>query len=129
MAIERATNQSAAKLVEEKIWQPLSPEQDAVVVVDSSGFPYFGAGMNACARDLARFGEMLGLNGRYNGRQIVPEKWVEDTARGNEEAKELFAACHQVWVGKLRGSCVLHHLRESGYRCGGGQTVHSPGFG
>jgi hypothetical protein len=92
MAVERATQQSVAKLVEEKIWQPLGPEQDAVVVVDSSGFPYFGAGMNACARDLGRFGEMLAQNGRYRGIQIVPESWVEDTANGNEQVKALFAA-------------------------------------
>lgn len=128
MAIERATQQSAAKLVEEKIWQPLGPEQDAAVVVDSSGFPYFGAGMNACARDLARFGEMLAQNGRYNGRQIAPERWVEDTADGNEQVKALFAAGaysglfagghyrNQVWADSTRGLLVCIGIH--------GQTIY-----
>jgi CubicO group peptidase (beta-lactamase class C family) len=128
MAVERATNQSAAKLVEEKIWQPLGPEQDAVVAVDSSGFPYFGAGMNACARDLARFGEMLARNGHYNGRQIVPEKWIEDTARGNEEAREHFAAGayaglipgghyrNQVWADSAQGHLICIGIH--------GQTIY-----
>lgn len=92
MAIERATNQSVAQLIEERIWQLLAPEQDATVAVDASGFPYFGAGMNACARDLARFGQMLVQNGDYNGRQIVPASWVEASLRGDDTVKALFAA-------------------------------------
>lgn len=92
MAIERATNQSLAKLMEQKLWQPLQPEQDAVVVVDATGFPYFGAGMNACARDLARFGQMLAQNGEYNGKQLVPAAWVADCVNGNDNLKALFAA-------------------------------------
>ena len=91
MVIERATNQSVTTLLEEKLWQPLAPEQDASVVVDSSGFPYFGAGMSACARDLARFGQLLAQNGELNGVQIVPADWVVDTLQGNDELKRLFA--------------------------------------
>jgi len=91
MAVERATRQPVAALLEEKLWQPLKPEQDASVVVDSSGFPYFGAGMSACARDLARFGQMLAQDGELNGVQIVPAEWVADTLHGNKELKRLFA--------------------------------------
>ena len=91
MAVERATNTSVALLVEQKIWQPLGPEQDASVVVDSSGFAYFGAGMSACARDLGRFGQMLAQNGSYNDRQIVPADWVCDTLQGTDELRRLFA--------------------------------------
>lgn len=92
MALERATNTSVATLLEQKLWQPLNPEQDACIVVDSSGFPYLGAGMNACARDLARFGQMLVQNGRYNGQQVVPADWINDTLQGNDTLRELFAA-------------------------------------
>ena len=48
--------------------------------------------MNACARDLARFGQMLVQNGDYNGRQIVPASWVEASLRGDDTVKALFAA-------------------------------------
>lgn len=92
MAVERATNKPVASLMETKLWQPLRPEQDAVVVVDSSGFPYFGAGMNTCARDLARFGQMLAHNGDYQNTQIVPSAWIQDSLMGNDELKTLFAA-------------------------------------
>jgi CubicO group peptidase (beta-lactamase class C family) len=128
MTLERATNQSAAKLMEQKIWQPLGPEQDAVVVVDSSGLPYFGAGMNVCARDLARFGQMLAQNGYYNGRQIVPSAWVEDSMLGNDEVKSLFAAGdyadmipgghyrNQIWADSTRGLLVCIGIH--------GQTIY-----
>jgi len=92
MAVERAANRGVASLLEEKLWQPLATEQDASVVVDSSGFPYFGAGMSACARDLARFGQMLAQNGELNGTQIVPADWITDTLQGNDDLKRLFAA-------------------------------------
>lgn len=128
MAVERATNQSVATLVEQKLWQPLGPEQDAVVVVDASGFPYFGAGMNACARDLARFGQMLADNGRYNGKQIVPSAWIEKCLLGDDQLKALFAAGdyaemlpgghyhNQIWADSVRGLLVCIGIH--------GQTIY-----
>ena len=60
-----------------------------------------GAGMNACARDLARFGLMLLDNGAYNGSQIVPAAWVEQTRDGTEELRRMFAetAYADSWPG------------------------------
>ena len=71
--------------------QKLGPEQDAAIVVDRIGFPYVGAGMNACARDLARFGQMLLQDGEFNGRQVVPAAWVRNTRNGSDELRRLFA--------------------------------------
>ena len=90
--IERATNTPFCEFFAQRLWQPLGPEQDANVVVDPTGLPYMGAGMSACARDLARFGEMLRNDGFYNDRQILPASWVRDTRLGNDELRELFAA-------------------------------------
>ena len=90
--IERATNTPFCEFFAQRLWQPLGPEQDANVVVDPTGLPYMGAGMSACARDLARFGEMLRNDGFYNNQQILPASWVRDTRLGNDELRELFAA-------------------------------------
>lgn len=128
MAVERATNQPLAKLMEQRLWQPLNPEQDAAVVVDASGLPYFGAGMNACARDLARFGQLLAQNGQYNGKQVVPSAWVEDTLNGNDELKGQFAAGdyaemfpgghyrNQTWADAPRGLLICIGIH--------GQTIY-----
>lgn len=120
MAIERATGQSLAALMEARIWQRLRPGQDAAVVVDRTGFPYFGAGLNACARDLARFGQLLLDDGRHGGEQVVPAAWVQDTVRGSADLRAQFAASeyaamiagghyrNQVWAAADRG--VLYCL-------------------
>ena len=89
--IERATNTPFCEFFAQRLWQPLGPEQDANVVVDPTGLPYMGAGMSACARDLARFGEMLRNDGFYNNQQILPASWVRDTRLGNDELRKLFA--------------------------------------
>ena len=91
MVIERATGQKVQHLLEEKIWQRLKPEQDAVIVVDGAGLPYLGAGMNACARDLARFGQMIVQSGQLNGEQIISKDWIDDLVAGNDEVRRLFA--------------------------------------
>jgi CubicO group peptidase (beta-lactamase class C family) len=90
MAAESAAGVSLQNLLEEKLWQKLGTEQDAAIVVDSSGFPYMGAGMNACTRDLARFGQMIAQGGLLNGEQIVPSAWINDLVKGNQTLRSLF---------------------------------------
>ncbi|MFG6448857.1 serine hydrolase domain-containing protein [Roseateles sp. BYS180W] len=80
--LRRASGQSVGELLSESIWQKLGAEQDAYMVVDSEGSEFAGGGLNLTARDLARFGEMLRLNGRYNGQQILPASVVQDIRQG-----------------------------------------------
>lgn len=91
MVLERATGKELPPLFESELWSKLGPEQDACIVADRIGFPYVGAGMNACARDLARFGEMIVREGHYNGQQIVPREWIADTRYADAHAKKIFS--------------------------------------
>lgn len=91
MAIEGATQTPVQELMERHLWQRLKPEHDANVVVDGTGFPYFGAGMSASARDLARFGQMLLHNGMVDGEQVIPESWIQSTRAGSDERRAQFA--------------------------------------
>jgi len=91
MVIERATNENLKDLLEKHIWQKLRTEQDAVLVVDKTGLPFAGAGMNACARDLARFGQMIINDGVHEGEQIVPKEWIDSTRIGDDGYRERFA--------------------------------------
>ena len=87
--IARVTGQNVNDYLSEHVWQKLGAEQDAYMTVDSTGTPFAGGGLNAGLRDLARFGEMLRNDGRYNGHQIIPRAAVEDIRRGGD--KQLFA--------------------------------------
>ena len=95
MALEKAADKSVFDLMNEHIWQRLKPENDAHVVLDSNDFPYFGAGMNASARDLGRFGLMVLNNGMFSGEQIVPESWLKDTIAGDAGYRKRFAESEQ----------------------------------
>ncbi len=128
MVLERVTNERVQDLIEQRIWQKLRPEQDAVIVVDKNQFPYVGAGMNACARDLARFGQMLLDNGVLHGQQIVPAAWIEDTLRGSDQLRTLFAESdygqsvpgghyhNQVWCNTDLSTMICIGIH--------GQTIH-----
>ncbi len=76
-------------VLSERIWSKLGAEAMATMHVDPSGMPFAGGGLNTRLRDLARFGEMMRLGGRFNGEQIVPEAVVAGIRTGGDPAKFL----------------------------------------
>lgn len=87
--LRRVTGKSLSELLSERLFARLGAEYDAFFTVDSTGAEFAGGGLNLTLRDLARFGEVMRLGGRYNGQQIVPKGVVEDIRRGGDRA--LFA--------------------------------------
>lgn len=77
MLLRAVTGRPIRDYVEEKLWHPLGMESDAHWLVDSDGMEMAYGGLNATARDYAKLGELYRLNGRRDGRQIVPESWVK----------------------------------------------------
>lgn len=92
LVLERVMGDSMVRLLSRHVWSRLPMRHDAVIVVDRSGFPYVGAGMSACARDLVAFGQMMIDGGACNGHQIIPEDWIRDTHAGEIKSKSVFAA-------------------------------------
>ncbi|MEP3562249.1 MAG: serine hydrolase, partial [Marinobacter sp.] len=74
--IARVTGQSVAELLSERIWQRMGAEQSGYFTIDSIGTPFAGGGLNAGLRDLARIGQMMLNEGRFNGQQLVPAEAV-----------------------------------------------------
>ena len=84
--VRRVSGKSLAALLSDTIWSKMGAEYDAYFWVDSVGTESGGGGLNTALRDLARVGEMMRLNGRYNGRQIIPAAVVEDIRRGGNKS-------------------------------------------
>ena len=129
MVLERVTDTPLAELLQSQLWSKLGPEQDACVVVDRLGFPYVGAGMNACTRDLARFGHMLASNGQLDGAQIIPGEWLDDTRYADQRARELLGASEYGGVfpiGHYRNQFWVADAERGILICIGihGQTIH-----
>ena len=80
-ALESAYAKPLATLAEQKLWQPLGANDDATWLTDSKGFTFSGAGFSASLRDWARLGLLVAQNGVVDGRQIVPESWLNSTSR------------------------------------------------
>ena len=70
--LHRVTGEPVARQIEARYWLTMGMEQPADIQVDRIGTAFAGGGMSAALRDLARFGEMIRLGGRWNGAQIVP---------------------------------------------------------
>ena len=87
LLVSRVTGKHWADLMSENIWQKLGMQEDAYVMVDSAGTPLQGAGLNATARDLARFGEMLRLGGTVNGQKVFDKAVIDDLRKGGDREK------------------------------------------
>jgi len=80
--LRRVTGLSTAALVEQRIWSKLGAEQDGYMLLDSKGAEWAGAGFNVTLRDLARFAEMVRLDGRFNGQQIISPEVIQQIRQG-----------------------------------------------
>ena len=69
---EAASGVRMPELMSELLWSKLGAQNDATIGVDSVGTGMFDGGINACLRDLARFGSLF-LNGgtSLTGQQVV----------------------------------------------------------
>jgi len=84
--ISRVTGKSVGQNLSERIWSKMGMEQDAYFAVDSLGTEFAGGGLNATLRDMARFGEMMRNQGRFNGQQVIPAAVVQDIAKGGDKS-------------------------------------------
>jgi len=79
--LERATGMAVAKYRETRLWRPMGAEADASWSLDSeeSGFEKMESGINARARDFARFGLLMLREGRAERGRVVSRGWVRAT--------------------------------------------------
>jgi hypothetical protein len=85
-AAERTTRQRFADLFGERIWSRLGPEHEAYVRCDGLGGAMPSMGVNATARDLARWGQLCLSDGAWHGQQLIPKAFFDDL-RGRSRQK------------------------------------------
>jgi CubicO group peptidase (beta-lactamase class C family) len=124
--IRRATGKSIGENLQERIWGKLGAEQDAYFTVDSVGNEFAGGGMNAGLRDMARFGEMMRMDGKFNGQQIVPKSVVADIQKGGDKAQFAKAGYKMLPDWSYRNMWWVSHNEHGAYAARGvhGQTIY-----
>lgn len=98
LIIERATNQSVSKYLEQKLWSKIM-EYDALFSIDSkeSNFEYMPSRLIARAIDYARFGQLMLNEGSWYGNQIISKDWVQESTR---ESKSIPRDIYPNWFGR-----------------------------
>jgi CubicO group peptidase (beta-lactamase class C family) len=77
MVLRGATGRDVPALLSEHIIQPLGFEAEPYYLSDGEGVAFALGGLNVTTRDYARFGLMVEQMGHFQGRQVVPEDWIE----------------------------------------------------
>jgi len=124
--IRRVTGKTLGQLMSERFWQPLGVERDAYFIVDSEGTEFAGGGFSPTLRDMARFGEMMRLEGRFNGRQVVPKAVVDDIRRGADKAEFAKAGYALLPGWSYRNMWWVTHNEHGAYAARGihGQAIY-----
>jgi len=124
--IRRVTGKSIGENLQERIWSKLGAEQDAYFTIDTVGNEFAGGGLNTGLRDLARFGEMMRLDGRFNGQQIVPKTVIDDIRKGGDKSQFAKAGYKTLPGWSYRNMWWVSHNEHGAYSARGihGQTIY-----
>jgi len=75
--VQKVTGQTVLDYLRPRIFEPLgirNPTWDA----SAQGISLGGFGLSIRTEDIARFGQLYLQKGKWQGRQLVPESWVEE---------------------------------------------------
>ena len=79
--VQKATGQTVLDYLQPRLFEPLGIEHPTWET-SLQGISAGGYGLSVRTEDIARFGQLYLQKGKWNGKQIVPESWVETaTAR------------------------------------------------
>lgn len=127
---EAAAGIRMPELMSQLVWGKLGAEYDATIGVDSVGSGMFDGGINACLRDLVRFGSLFLRGGTsLTGEQVVPLGWIADTFAGDIDSRATFAASpddNRMPGGMYRNQCWFPYPGNNVLMCLGihGQMIY-----
>ncbi len=124
--IARVTGKRPDVVLSERIWSRLGAEHDADLVIDSAGTPALGGGLNLTLRDMARYGEAMRMNGRYNGQQIIPASVVAGIRAGANKPDFAKAGYRTLPGWSYRSQWWVSHNPHGAYMARGihGQAIY-----
>nr|WP_238150256.1 serine hydrolase [Xanthomonas arboricola] len=94
--LERATGQRLQAFAAQVLETPLGITQ-AQWNVSSEGVGMGGGGTRYRSRDLAKLGQLLLAQGRWQGRQVIPADWVRAMTSVHAQAREDADYGYQLW--------------------------------
>jgi CubicO group peptidase (beta-lactamase class C family) len=80
MVLRGATGETVPDLVSDRLAGPLGIGP-GYYLTDGTGVAFVLGGLNLTTRDYARIGQVVVDGGRVDGRQVVPEAWIDASTR------------------------------------------------
>ncbi|WP_165249309.1 serine hydrolase domain-containing protein [Paludisphaera soli] len=74
--VQKATGQTVLDYLQARLFEPLGIE-DPEWAASPQGVSLGGYGLSVRTEDIAKFGQLYLQKGRWNGKQLVPEAWVD----------------------------------------------------
>jgi CubicO group peptidase (beta-lactamase class C family) len=84
--IQKISGQTLLQYLTPRLFEPLGID-DADWEVDPNGINTGGWGLRVKTEDIAKFGQLYLQKGNWNGKQILPEAWVEEATRSHIMSK------------------------------------------
>lgn len=124
--VARASGQSVADLLSDRIWSRMGAEQDAYFTVDGLGTPFAGGGLSAGLRDLARIGQLVLDEGTWEGKPLFPARAVRSIRAGGDRAAFAKAGYDSIPGGSYRAMWWVFHNPHGAFAARGvhGQTIY-----
>lgn len=113
--VHRVTGKSLAEYMNEKIWGPMGTEFPATWSLDQkkNGMEKAFASINATARDFAKFGRLYLHKGNWNGQQLLPKTWVEESTKIDATNGSATYYQYQWWLPSKGGDFMANgHLGQ-----------------
>jgi CubicO group peptidase (beta-lactamase class C family) len=118
--LHKATGQRLDELARTVLFEPLGIT-DFEWRTLLNGEPIAAAGLRLKPRDVAKIGQLVLAHGLWQGRQIVPRDYLDETTAPQIQGAGAYFYGYQMWVGRS-----LVHKREIDWAAGlglGGQRV------
>lgn len=106
LVLERSLKgKSVTAYLQDKLWSPLGMEYDASWSIDKkkNGLEKTFCCLNARARDFAKIGRLYKNKGNWNGKQIVSQKWVEESIKQDTTNGSAKYYQYQWWLPTANG--------------------------
>ena len=98
--LRKVTGKSIDVLAQENIFAPLGIEDVEWFKSPISGLAMSSEGLNLRPRDWAKIGQLVLNRGAWEGKQIVPGSWVDQSTAEHIKAKAPFSYGYHWWLGR-----------------------------
>jgi CubicO group peptidase (beta-lactamase class C family) len=98
--IAQATGQSLQDFARTALFEPLGIA-DWEWMTYNNGVLAAASGLRMRPRDLLKLGQLVLAKGAWNGRQVVPAEWIEQSTQPHIDATDFLFYGYQWWLGRV----------------------------